>query len=141
MRSLSVIALAIGAVAMCTPGVAGAQTKFDLGKREYLSKCAVCHGGTGKGDGVLRPHLTKSPSDLTMLAKLNKGVFPYQRVYEYVDGRQAISVHGTRDMPAWGLDYHAKSAQDWQDWPYDTEAYIRTRIMALVDYVNRLQPE
>ena len=139
MKSSRSNVLLIGAMAMCVSGLAVAQGKFDFGKKEYQSKCASCHGINGKGDGILRPYLTKSPTDLTTLAKRNNGVFPNQRVYEFIDGRQPVAIHGSPDMPVWGQDYKVKSAQDWQDWPYDAEAYVRSRITALVDYIYRLQ--
>ena len=139
MRAFSASLCLIGIAALSIPVLAAAQGKFDFGKREFESNCASCHGVQGKGDGVLRPYLTKSPTDLTVLARRNNGVFPTQRVYEFIDGRQPIPLHGARDMPVWGKDYLAKSAQDWQDWPYDSEAYVRSRIIALVDYINRLQ--
>jgi hypothetical protein len=42
-----------------------------------------------------RPRL----ADLTVLAKNNNGAFPYNRVYEMIDGRNStISSHGTREM-------------------------------------------
>jgi hypothetical protein len=43
------------------------------------------------------------------------------------------------DMPIWGADYLLKYAADYADVPYDPEAYVRTRIVALVDYLNRIQ--
>jgi len=55
--------------------------KLDIGKMEYDSACAVCHGLTGKGDGPLKSQLTKPVPDLTILTKNNKGVFPFDRVY------------------------------------------------------------
>jgi mono/diheme cytochrome c family protein len=120
-------------------GVTLAQGKFDFGKREYESNCAGCHGIRGKGDGPYSLHLNKASSDLTVLARNNGGVFPYQRLYEVVDGRQAVAQHGPRDMPIWGADYLAKSAADYMDVPYDPEVYVRTRIGSLLDYLNRLQ--
>lgn len=127
------------AVWLCTT-VAWAQGgKGDFGKREYESNCAVCHGLKGKGDGDYKPWLTKSPSDLTTLAKANQGVLPHQRIYEVIDGRQAVAAHGSRDMPIWGNDYLAKGRADYMDVPYDPEAYVRSRISALIDYINRLQ--
>jgi hypothetical protein len=42
-------------------------------------------------------------------------------------------------MPIWGRDYQVKAAEYYMDVPYDAEAYVRTRILALVDYLNRLQ--
>jgi len=139
MDALRVGAGLAGAIALCISGLAVAQGKMDFGKREYTQNCASCHGASGKGDGALRGYLTKSPTDLTILAKQNAGIFPYQRVVEVIDGRQAVALHGGRDMPVWGADYVAKSAQDWQDWPYDPEAYARARIVALADYLHRLQ--
>jgi len=117
----------------------GKPARFDFGKREYDSNCAGCHGIRGRGDGEYKPYLTKSPSDLTRLAKANGGVFPYQQTYEIIDGRKAVAAHGARDMPIWGADYLAKASADYMDVPYDPEIYVRNRIMALVDYLERLQ--
>ena len=114
------------------------QSKFDFGKREYGLHCALCHGLTGTGDGPYN-QTVKRPSDLTVLTKTNKGVFPYQRVYAIIDGRQEIEAHGTRDMPIWGAYYQAIDIADNLSVPSDSETYARTRIMALIDYINRLQ--
>lgn len=120
--------------------VAQARQKVDLGKLEYESNCVGCHGRAGKGDG---PYLLllakKEPADLTTLTRKNNGVFPFQRVYEVIDGRQVLQAHGPRDMPIWGLDYQAGSHAYPRDEPYDPEAFVRSRILALVDYINRLQ--
>lgn len=71
----------------------------DVGKMEYQSSCASCHGIDAKGDGPVSKELKTRPADLTVLAKSNNGVFPYNRVYEMVDGRNStISSHGTREM-------------------------------------------
>jgi mono/diheme cytochrome c family protein len=135
--------VAFAALAMLlASGVAlaqGRQGKSDFGKREWDSNCAGCHGATGKGDGPYKPYLTKSPTDLTILSKANKGVFPYDHVYQVVDGRKGIEAHGSRDMPIWGADYLSKAAGDYMDVPYDAELYVRTRILALVEYIYRLQ--
>lgn len=138
-RLLVGVALA-GAAALVASGAAMAQQqKTDFGKREYDSKCATCHGVKGKGDGPYKPFLTKSPTDLTVLSKANKGVFPYQKVYETIDGRQAVAAHGPRDMPIWGADYLGQAAGYYMDVPYDPEAFVRTRITALIDYIYRFQ--
>jgi mono/diheme cytochrome c family protein len=133
-------AVVAGLSTLFATGMVMAQGKFDFGKREYDSNCAACHGIKGKGDGPYNPFLTqKTSSDLTLLSKKNGGVFPYQRAYEIVDGRQAVAAHGERDMPIWGADYIAKSAGDYMDVPYDPELYVRMRITALLDYLNRMQ--
>ena len=37
----------------------------NLGKIDYESSCAACHGQTGKGDGPVSAELRTKPSDLT----------------------------------------------------------------------------
>ena len=143
MRNVVTTAAMVGIALVCTTSAALAQAKpqakFDFGAREYQSSCAVCHGTSGKGDGPYKPFQTKSPSDLTTLAKANNGVFPYQRVYEVIDGRKPVGAHGPSDMPIWGARYLAEAGGYYMDVPYDPEAFVRTRITALVDYVYRLQ--
>jgi mono/diheme cytochrome c family protein len=138
-RSPVITAALVGLSLFCAINAAMAQGKFDFGKREYDSNCAGCHGIKGHGDGPYNPYLTKSSSDLSAIAKKNGGVFPYQRLYEVIDGRQAVALHGPRDMPIWGADYLAKAAGDYMDVPYDAEVYVRNRVAALLDYISRLQ--
>ena len=42
-------------------------------------------------------------------------------------------------MPIWGADYKVKGAEYYMEIPYDPEAYVRTRILAVTEYVYRLQ--
>ncbi|MDP1682062.1 MAG: cytochrome c [Burkholderiales bacterium] len=112
--------------------------KADRGKKEYDGNCAICHGVAGKGDGPYREFISKIP-DLTVLAKNNKGVFPINRVYEVVDGRQVLKAHGTRDMPIWGREYSIAAAELYRDVDYDQEAIVRARILSLIDYLYRIQ--
>jgi mono/diheme cytochrome c family protein len=138
MRRSMVGSLVLGAAMICAAGASFAQAGIDLGKREYVFNCGGCHGETGKGDG---PYMTymKRPSDITQLAKKNNGVFPVSRVYEVIDGRQDVAAHGPRDMPIWGMDYQAKAGAYYMDVPYNPEVYVRIRILALIEYLDRLQ--
>ena len=130
----------LGAVLIVCTGTAYAQDKkFDFGKREYDSNCASCHGLKGKGDGPYKPFLTKSPSDLTLLSKKNAGIYPFHSVYAIIDGRQDVAGHGPRDMPVWGAQYSARAAEYYMDVPYTSEAFVRTRVLALTEYISRLQ--
>lgn len=129
----------LGSTALCVSVAGAAQpTKYDPGSREYMSNCISCHGETGKGDGLYVDFLNKSPSDLTTLAKRNGGVFPINRVYEVIDGREVIKWHGRRDMPIWGADYVA-SAGEQVEFYYLPEVTARARILLLVDYLYRIQ--
>jgi len=109
-----------------------------FGQREFESNCTSCHGMSGRGGGPLVGFLTKSPPDLTQLAKANGGVFPIARAYEVIEGG-AVAAHGTREMPVWGQDYRVQAATYFMDMPYDPEFYVRSRILALVEYLSRLQ--
>jgi mono/diheme cytochrome c family protein len=114
-----------------------AQGRSDPGKREFEANCASCHGVDGKGRGPYVDMLRRSPPDLTLLQKANNGVFPLARVYDVIEG--AGVGHGARDMPVWGQDYRVQAAEYHGDMPYNPEAYVRSRILALTEYLSRLQ--
>ena len=42
-------------------------------------------------------------------------------------------------MPVWCLAYKTQAAEHYMEAPYDPEAYTRGRILALLEYINRLQ--
>ncbi|MGA1286170.1 MAG: c-type cytochrome [Rubrivivax sp.] len=136
MRPIRITAaLALGLALAGTAALA--QQATDLGKREYDSNCASCHGSDGKGAGPFVEFLKRSPPDLTTLARRNGGVFPVARAYEVIEG--AGPGHGTRDMPIWGRDYRVQAGEYYVDVPYDPAVYARTRMLALVDYLARIQ--
>lgn len=132
-------ALTAGMIASAASGYA--QQPVDIGKSEYLTSCAVCHGEDGKGDGSLMKYYNKHAADLTVLQKNNYGVFPFDRVYQIIDGRQAVAAHGPSDMPVWG-DVYSMRMQEYTfgyGTSRDLESYVRGRIIALVGYIYTLQ--
>ena len=121
---------------------------FDVGKAEFRSSCASCHGTDGKGKGPVSEQLKVPPPDLTILAKNNNGVFPTNAVYETIYGSKTIAAHGTREMPIWGerfnpimnLPHIVDPTYDALDPSRDLrEVVVRTRILAVVDYLSRIQ--
>ena len=121
---------------------------FDIGKSEFQSSCASCHGMDAKGKGPVSDQLKIPPPDLTMLAKNNNGVFPTNAVYETIYGSKTIPAHGTREMPIWGERFNPiMNLPHIVDPTYDVldpsrelrEVVVRTRILAIVDYLNRVQ--
>ena len=116
----------------------GRSPRTDLGQKEFLASCATCHGADAKGRGPIVEWLTKSPPDLTSLAKSNGGVFPISRVYESIEGA-SVAIHGTRDMPVWGQVYRVEAAEYWGELPYDPQQVVRGRILGLIDYLYRIQ--
>lgn len=129
-----------------TAGVALAQDRkaeFDLGEHEYDKHCVACHGPAGKGDGVRKPYLHEKPSDLTTLSLRNGGEFPFERVYEKIDGALEVE-RALREMPCWGAEYRAEAAAAYaeeagRDVPYSTDVYVETRFAALVNHLRDLQ--
>ncbi|MGB8892921.1 MAG: cytochrome c [Pseudolabrys sp.] len=130
----------------------GYAQQHDAGRREYQANCAACHGIDGKGNGPASDELKTHPADLTMLAKNNNGVFPYKAITEVIDGRKVLKAHGTREMPIWGyqlipmpkrtitpLSPDAKKADQGLKAYYDSEIVVRNRILAIVDYLYRVQ--
>jgi mono/diheme cytochrome c family protein len=137
-------------IAGLTAGFAGAVQAEDLGagKLEFQSWCASCHGTDAKGNGPISDQLKIPPADLTTLAKNNNGVFPTNAVYETIDGRKTISAHGTREMPIWGdrfnpiynLPHNVDPFYDSLDPSRELrEVVVRTRILAVIDYLSRIQ--
>jgi mono/diheme cytochrome c family protein len=125
-------------LAVCSTALAAlAQPKLELGKRDFESKCAVCHGKDGKGGGPYAAQLKRTLPDLTTLAQRNGGIFPVSRTFETIEG--AGKGHGTREMPVWGLDYTITATEVLPELPYNQAMYVRTRIMALLEYLNQLQ--
>jgi mono/diheme cytochrome c family protein len=131
--------LAVVAATTCVSEVTSAADKFDIGQVEYHVSCAVCHGFNGEGNGPYAELLKSRVPNLTVLSKNNGGVFPVARVYDTIDGKALINSHG-RDMPIWGNRYSTDNASLFgDDYLSHSEAVVRGRILALIDYINRLQ--
>ena len=112
----------------------------DVGQAIFRMSCASCHGAEGKGNGPVSSQLKVPPPDLTVLAKKNNGVFPVSRVYEIIDGRQAVIAHGTRDMPIWGFQYSLEQrVQGNPATAIDPDPIVRMRILSIIDYLSRIQ--
>lgn len=140
MKNMTKVRLTVVGLALGSSLAFAQQQKTDIGKQEYDAKCAVCHGTGGKGDGPMAGQLRTPPSDLTGLAKRNQGVVPVARMFEVIEGTN-IPAHGTREMPVWGREFRIEDAQYYKEarGSYDAAVLVRGRILALVDYINRIQ--
>lgn len=127
-------------VFVCLAGTVSAE-KVSIGEAEYQNNCATCHGVKGDGDGPFTEFLKGGSAALSTLSKNNGGVFPFERVYQTIDGRNDVKSHGPREMPVWGKDYTAGSVETnasfFGEW-YG-ENILNARILALIDYINTLQ--
>ena len=71
------------------------------GKAFFVDNCVECHGSDARGDGPLAAGLAKNPTDLTVLARDNGGVFPAAEALSYIYGEPGSS-HLSRVMPEFG---------------------------------------
>ena len=101
----------------------------NAGKMDYEASCAACHGKNGKGDGPISEELRTKPSDLTLIAKRNGGVFPTGVLYQVIDGRRTIRAHGSFEMPIWGFVFRSSGSED----------VARERILAIIGYLKNIQ--
>ena len=119
-----------------------AAQNFDRGKYEYEAHCATCHGLSGKGDGPFAQQLKSGTvvPNLTEISKRNNGVFSFMRVSDIIDGSESVTAHGPRQMPIWGPRYKSEVGENlYDDYRADAAAFARARILALTEYVYRLQ--
>ena len=113
--------------------------QMPIGEREYKNHCAGCHGLDGQGNGVFVEFLNTKPGPLTTLARDNKGVFPFRKVYDIIDGTDRIGAHGTKDMPIWGERYAMDTIKEYGEFATDHPQTVRCRILELVFYLANMQ--
>lgn len=97
---------------------------------DFQRYCASCHGEQGRGDGPIASQLKVRPADLTQLARLNDGQFPYMKVRAVIDGRGVLGPHGPAEMPVWGERFRERGM---------TTLEVRGRILNIVDYLASIQ--
>jgi len=136
------VALTCAALLACERGsdrtpVAAAAKPAGPGQILYLTYCESCHGVDGSGNGPAAPSLRTPPADLTRLFERYGTPLDRERLAEYVDGRQLMTVHRPQDMPIWGNEF-------FEDTPADTpnlEAVRRRLVEVLVEHLESLQAE
>ncbi len=126
-------------VAFAATAVTAQSVSQDLGQFEFMNSCAVCHGASGDGNGPMLDQLTNRPADLTQLRANNDGVFPVSQVYDTITGADRIGAHGTSEMPAWGQRFGSRVEGEPGFVGDAQDAYVRTRILALIEYISTLQ--
>ncbi len=129
-HTLVIAGLSLAAALLAMP--AQAQTSSATGDYLFRTYCAACHGESAKGNGPLAESMRKRPSDLTEIAKRNKGAFPTEQVHRMIDGRQPVKGHGGPDMPVWG-DVFSRSVEGGDP------DIVKKRIEALVSYLAGIQ--
>ena len=76
-------------------------TQIQKGKATFDKYCVSCHAD--RGNGPASDTLKVKPADLTQIVARRKSKeFPVMEIARYIDGRQFVAAHGTREMPIWG---------------------------------------
>ena len=65
---------------------------------------------------------------------INDGQFPFDHVFQVIDGRAMVGAHGPREMPVWGR----RLQQDVADGP-GAEVRVSGAITALLAYLQAIQ--
>ena len=120
---------------LCTRNVFAAESSA---KTDFLHYCARCHGNEGKGDGTDANEVAGYHAlDFTRISKNHNGEFPRQYVYDIVDGGKRVPEHQdwNNPMPLWGMVFQLKG----QEYSAESEANVKRRVSALVDYIESLQ--
>jgi len=108
------------------------------GAREYQDNCARCHGTDAKGNGPdANDKPGYRPADLTQITKRHGEKFPRQEIYDVIDGGKRLPGHHNFNspMPLWGLSFQL-TGKEYSD---ESEAAVKRRINALLDYLESIQ--
>jgi mono/diheme cytochrome c family protein len=101
------------------------------GPEMYKAYCAVCHGIDGKGHGPAAEVLKVPPPDLTTLAKMNGGKYPFDHVTSTIRGEVRLPAHGSKEMPVWGVPFWSLSQGHSSE--------VQLRVTNLSKYIESLQ--
>ncbi len=122
---------------LCAVTIATSAVAESTAEQDYKAHCARCHGADGKGRVAAMARVPGYMSvDLTQLSAHHGGKFPRQEVYDAIAGHRRFPAHFVGDMPIWGLEFQE---QEKGKGASASEADVRQRISALVDYVESLQ--
>lgn len=136
-KNIGRIAVATLLVAVSAIAVAddSKERAIAAGKTHFINNCAACHGEDGQGGGAMSGELEKSPTNLTLLTKTNGGAFPFEEIYDTIDGREQVGAHGPRDMPVWGVEYKMGVPTS----AGTSESVVRGKILELILYIESIQ--
>lgn len=134
LAGAALLALACASAAPDPDSSASQSQPLAAGQELYETYCMACHGILADGTGPVAPYMAPRPADLTKIAARRGGTFPSAAVAAWIDGRDPIASHGTRDMPIWGRAFREEFALDQL-----TETRVRGRIQLLVLYLESIQ--
>jgi mono/diheme cytochrome c family protein len=127
------LALCVAGAGLARAGDGGEAKAREGGRALFARHCASCHGTDGKGAGPAAAALKAPPPDLTRLPRKD-GRFDADRARTFIDGTQAATAHGPRDMPVWGKVFAKAGARKGA-------GAAQTDVWMLVEHLTSLQEE
>ena len=112
------------------------QATLPTGEALYGELCVACHGPGGLGDGPAISALADRPSNLTVLAVRNHGVFPREEVKVAIAGRFREDAHASIGMPSL---YRAFAGVHPKQRLYRRQIFAMKQIDKLTDYLESIQ--
>jgi len=103
------------------------ETNEEKGQKLFLTHCASCHGGDGRGQGTVAAAMKTPPADLRQISKRREGKFPHDEIRNIISGLKLESVHGSRAMPVWGRIFSQMETTEYG------------RINVLMSYLQSIQ--
>jgi mono/diheme cytochrome c family protein len=112
---------------------AGAAEDATEGRVLYTRYCGACHGVAADGNGPIASVLRRPPTDLRHLGA-RYGTLASDEIARFIDGRNAVTAHGPREMPVWGERFAAPEPEATGRAPA-----IDARIRRVVNYLRTIQ--
>ena len=104
------------------------------GRTLYVQYCAACHGEKGDGHGPVAKSLKEPTGDLRRLGERYGTPLPAAQIARFIDGRDYVAAHGSREMPVWGERFEdIWTAKD------SSQGDMHQRVMKIIAYLQTIQ--
>ncbi|HYA34358.1 MAG TPA: cytochrome c [Candidatus Binataceae bacterium] len=130
----SYMAVAFAAASLIFLATTALADDVSEGRGLYMQYCAACHGEKGDGHGPVAKSLKESPGDLRRLGDRYGTPLPASQIARFIDGRDDVTAHGSREMPVWGERFEdIWTAKD------SSQGNMHQRVMKIIAYLQTIQ--
>jgi len=128
------IAVALAAASLIFLATIAFADDISEGRALYIQYCAACHGEKGDGHGPVAKSLKEAPGDLRRLGDRYGTPLPASQIARFIDGRDYVAAHGSREMPVWGERFEdIWTAKD------SSQGNMHQRVMKIIAYLQTIQ--
>ncbi len=132
--SIPELATLLGAALLALPLLISAcepTSRQELGKSQFEEHCVACHSAVS---GEIATEGQQMGPDLRLLQPKYGSPLDRDRLARFIDGREELPAHGTRQMPVWGKRLY-------EDYPQTqgTESVREGTVAIILDYLESIQ--